>query len=86
MLSYKTKNKIYASIKYSFVFVEHSLYWHLKSLIAVLYCGKGRPTSCPLTAILYTIINQKQRHQDGNRRTYSDPWEAPVIPYAKHGY
>ena len=82
MLSYKTKIKVYAPIKYPFLFYKTlSLLTSKKPDDAVILC-QSPPIFCPLTAIFYTIINKSKNIRkviDAHTATFDRPWTFPIL-------
>jgi glycosyltransferase involved in cell wall biosynthesis len=82
MLSYKTKIKVYAPIKYPFLFCKTlSLLTSKKPNDAVIIC-QSPPIFCPLTAILYALIKKSNNIKvviDAHTATFEKPWTFPIL-------
>lgn len=82
MLSYKTKNKIYALIKWPFLFCKTlTLLTSKKPNDAVMMC-QSPPIFCPLTAILYTLVKKSKKIRiviDAHTATFEKPWSFPLL-------
>jgi hypothetical protein len=82
MLSYKTKIKVYAPIKYPFLFCKTlSLLASRKPNDAVIIC-QSPPICCPLTPILYAIIKKSKNIRiviDAHTATFEKPWSFPIL-------
>jgi glycosyltransferase involved in cell wall biosynthesis len=82
MLSYKTKIKAYAPIKYPFLFSKTlSLLASKKLSDAVIIC-QSPPIFCPLSAILYSLIKKSKKIRvviDAHTATFEKPWTFPIL-------
>jgi glycosyltransferase involved in cell wall biosynthesis len=82
MLSYKTKIKIYAPIKYPLLFCKTlSLLASKKPNDAIIMC-QSPPIFCPLTAILYAITNKSKNIRiviDAHTAAFERPWSLPIL-------
>jgi glycosyltransferase involved in cell wall biosynthesis len=83
MLSYKTKVKIYAPIKYPLLFCKTLfLLASNKPKDAIIIC-QSPPIFCPLTVILYAMINRKKKNIriviDAHTATFEKPWSFPIL-------
>jgi glycosyltransferase involved in cell wall biosynthesis len=82
MLNYKTKIKVYAPIKYPFLFCKTlALLTSIKPNDAIIIC-QSPPIFCPLTAILYAIIKKGKNIRiviDAHTATFERPWSFPML-------
>jgi glycosyltransferase involved in cell wall biosynthesis len=82
MLSYKTKIKYYAPIKYPFLYCKTlSLLASKIPHDAVIIC-QSPPIFCPLTGILYSLIKKSKNIRiviDAQTATFERPWTFPIL-------
>src|SRR5215210_353527 len=82
MLSYKTKIKVYAPIKYPFLFCKTLSFLASKKPNDVIIICQSPPIFCPLTAIFYAIINKSKNIRvviDAHTATFEKPWSFPMF-------
>jgi glycosyltransferase involved in cell wall biosynthesis len=82
MLSYKTKIKAYAPIKYPFLFSKTLSLLASKKLDDTVIICQSPPIFCPLTAILYSLIKKSKNIRvviDAHTATFERPWTFPIL-------
>jgi hypothetical protein len=82
MLSYKTKNKIYAPIKYPLLFSKTLFLLAAKKPNDAIIICQSPPIFCPLTAIFYAIIKKSKNIRvviDAHTATFEKPWSFPIL-------
>jgi glycosyltransferase involved in cell wall biosynthesis len=79
-LSYKTRLKLYAPIKYPLLFYK-TLHLLRSEKPSTIIC-QTPPIFCPLAAIFHAAINQRKKLRiiiDAHTATFEKPWSLPIL-------